>query len=484
VSPRQSESFPSTNFLFARQDTDAPNPSESDEATASPDQTNAAGVAKDTQPALPSTAGPEDDVAGVDGAEGELQAEDGAEIQTQEDSAQPNVEVAPRNAKASVAAPGTLDASDQSQSTGRSPTVSPERRAPQPRTSALRDLTKAVHAAIDDNSHDAAITAAIADEDAAAAAKATAMAMAAIDRVRKGLVQKLQAPFSRFAQQFASSKLGNSYYVTKCFCICSRYPFYGLFDGVMKDLLRLIDGKGIVQPTDSARLRRRLASKRQLMRQQQIQQNASERSGGVAGSVPAPDVDVLGNAIAEVVKDFDDDKGKGPKAGQPTAHQQPVKVPLERAIIYFMRDVALPPPNCNVEYTFRLFPGGREFKCRNPSPYSLPPVDFRMDAFFAALRKPRYVSILLACALCETKTIFVSQDTSKLGVACETLRSLLHPLNWEGPFIPVLPNKRCVLDRRMLMLPLHFTLCDDLCFAVTPVHSWVCSAPQRQSSLA
>eukprot|EP00750_Incisomonas_marina_P013279 INCI17277.5.p1 GENE.INCI17277.5~~INCI17277.5.p1 ORF type:complete len:3127 (-),score=586.19 INCI17277.5:571-9189(-) len=321
---------------------------------------------------------------------------------------------------------------------------------------------------MDDDSHDAEIVAAIADEDAAAAAAATAKAMEPVDSFRKILAQKLTSSFARFAKLVASHRLGNSYYVTKCFCICSHFPLYSLFDGVMHDLLRLVEAQGTVRHAGTDESRRRAVSKRQLFRQQQIQQHGAARgmrgsmssmggdrassgangaTDGVGAVASTLDVDVLGNAIAEVVADatFSDDDGDIRGSDGADGRYAPVQVPLERAVMYFMRDVALPPAHCKVEYTFQLFPGGTEFKVSNPSPYALPVADFDMATFFQAFKQPRYVTILVGCALCETKTIFVSHDTSKLGVACETLRSLLHPLNWEGPFIPVLPNRSAFL---------------------------------------
>jgi hypothetical protein len=48
--------------------------------------------------------------------------------------------------------------------------------------------------------------------------------------------------------------------------------------------------------------------------------------------------------------------------------------------------------------------------------------------------------VLLGCALTEQKIIFVSKNTSRLGASVLAFVSLLSPLTWCGPLIPILPN--------------------------------------------
>ena len=49
--------------------------------------------------------------------------------------------------------------------------------------------------------------------------------------------------------------------------------------------------------------------------------------------------------------------------------------------------------------------------------------------------------VLFLCALCEVKIIFFSEDPHLLGLAGQTLLSLLHPIKWVCTYIPLLPLK-------------------------------------------
>ncbi len=98
----------------------------------------------------------------------------------------------------------------------------------------MQDLANKVSAALDDDSHEAAIQAAIADEDAKAQAAATARAMGPIDAVRQALAQSLEAAFGRFAERVLAYDLGNSFYVTK---VGGRFAVGDLRWAILRGLL-------------------------------------------------------------------------------------------------------------------------------------------------------------------------------------------------------------------------------------------------------
>ena len=79
---------------------------------------------------------------------------------------------------------------------------------------------------------------------------------------------------------------------------------------------------------------------------------------------------------------------------------------------------------------------------RNPTPFPnlLPLFEWGGAQLLAALTVERCL-VLLGCALTEQKVIFVSKDTSKLGSSVLAFVSLLAPLTWCGPLIPILPSE-------------------------------------------
>ena len=75
----------------------------------------------------------------------------------------------------------------------------------------------------------------------------------------------------------------------------------------------------------------------------------------------------------------------------------------------------------------------------SPPPRLLPLFDWGGDHLFQRMTTERCL-VLLGCALTEQKIIFVSKYTSRLGAAVLAFVSLLSPLIWSGPLIPILPS--------------------------------------------
>jgi hypothetical protein len=69
----------------------------------------------------------------------------------------------------------------------------------------------------------------------------------------------------------------------------------------------------------------------------------------------------------------------------------------------------------------------------------LPPVDFSLDALFRCLDLDSVVT-LFTCCLLEKRVLLVSSYYSVLATVAESLRMLLHPLQWCHAYVPVLPK--------------------------------------------
>ena len=73
-------------------------------------------------------------------------------------------------------------------------------------------------------------------------------------------------------------------------------------------------------------------------------------------------------------------------------------------------------------------------------PCLLPLFEWGGSNLFKTLTSER-VLVLLGCAMTEQKIIFVSKHTSRLGASVLAFVSLLSPMTWCGPLIPILPSE-------------------------------------------
>eukprot|EP00948_MAST-09A_sp_MAST-9A-sp1_P002345 g2345.t1 len=81
----------------------------------------------------------------------------------------------------------------------------------------------------------------------------------------------------------------------------------------------------------------------------------------------------------------------------------------------------------------------------------LPMCNLSLAPLFVCLGVQNVLQVL-AALLCEQKVVLISSYTGLLGISAESLRVLLFPLSWVGPFIPVLTEN--MLDILYAPLPL------------------------------
>ncbi|CAM9746256.1 unnamed protein product, partial [Choristocarpus tenellus] len=78
--------------------------------------------------------------------------------------------------------------------------------------------------------------------------------------------------------------------------------------------------------------------------------------------------------------------------------------------------------------------GGWSFRSVDP----LPLLDFSVEPLFQTLSSDN-ILMALSALMCERPVVVTCSVRSLLGIACEALRSLLHPLCWNHPYVPLLP---------------------------------------------
>jgi hypothetical protein len=117
----------------------------------------------------------------------------------------------------------------------------------------------------------------------------------------------------------------------------------------------------------------------------------------------------------------------------------PCKLPIERYIQNFTKEVPLPPlGKIQVQYTI----GTQTILVKRPPENELPLSDISYEQIFKALSVDN-ILFLIHCILNERQILFHSKNYSLLGTVTEGLCSLIFPFHWHHVFIPLLP-KQCL----------------------------------------
>ena len=108
----------------------------------------------------------------------------------------------------------------------------------------------------------------------------------------------------------------------------------------------------------------------------------------------------------------------------------PVPVPATFSVVLKMTD---PDAVARIDNTI---PSSIEFL--PPSQSQLPESKFPVGFLFSAIGIRAAIDVL-ACAMCEYKLLFHSTELSKLPSICESIRTLLYPVQWAHVYIPIVP---------------------------------------------
>ena len=112
-------------------------------------------------------------------------------------------------------------------------------------------------------------------------------------------------------------------------------------------------------------------------------------------------------------------------------------LPIERYIAAFMNDCPVPPRGlCQVQIALGDY---EPIYIHRPSRTQLPLTDFSFSILSRHLGAENTV-IVLQCLLHESRVVFCCSDLYALTPVCEALRKLLFPLEWQGIYIPILPD--------------------------------------------
>ena len=125
-------------------------------------------------------------------------------------------------------------------------------------------------------------------------------------------------------------------------------------------------------------------------------------------------------------------------------------LPIERYISSFVSEAPLPPQG-QVEVHYPL--PDRTIVLLRPPKNRLPMADFSYRPLFACLSL-QHVLDVFGCLLIEARVAIFSRYLSILTPVCEALLSLLFPFDWQGAFIPIIPD--AMTD--MLDAPVPFLL--------------------------
>lgn len=117
----------------------------------------------------------------------------------------------------------------------------------------------------------------------------------------------------------------------------------------------------------------------------------------------------------------------------------PLSLNIDAIMHYFCFQAPLPLPD--VLTTKYILKSGHLLTMSVPSDHKLPPCVFSIYHCFQYFG-PRVILDLLYHVFAENKILIHSYDEELLPLLCETLRTLMYPLQWTGVYIPIMP---CVL---------------------------------------
>jgi len=114
----------------------------------------------------------------------------------------------------------------------------------------------------------------------------------------------------------------------------------------------------------------------------------------------------------------------------------PSKLPIERYICNFLKEVPLPPQGrTQVQYTI----GEKTIMLSRPPENMLPLSEVNYGLLFKFLNLDN-ILFLLNCILNERQILLCSSHYSLLGTIAEALTSLIYPFHWHHVYIPLLPS--------------------------------------------
>jgi len=115
----------------------------------------------------------------------------------------------------------------------------------------------------------------------------------------------------------------------------------------------------------------------------------------------------------------------------------PSPLPIERFICNFCAEVPLPPAGRIA--VVAGFTNDEQWRIERPPPNRLPLANFSFQPLFACLCTP-HVLIIWATLLKEGRLVVHSKHAALLGPVTQALVSLMFPLQWQGLYIPVVPQ--------------------------------------------
>ena len=122
-----------------------------------------------------------------------------------------------------------------------------------------------------------------------------------------------------------------------------------------------------------------------------------------------------------------------------------LSVPIERAIVHFLDEIPLPPSG-KERFEFNMTPNPSSssivlptIRMERPPLNRLPLINFSYKTLVSSLSVAQIITVVTALIL-DQKVIVLSEDISKISLVCECLCSLLFPLRWQNPYIPLLPR--------------------------------------------
>jgi len=111
-------------------------------------------------------------------------------------------------------------------------------------------------------------------------------------------------------------------------------------------------------------------------------------------------------------------------------------IPLERYISHFVTEIPLPPRG---EIEIRVNIADSTLNISRPSYRSFPMVDVSFMPLLMSLSVKNIIKVF-TCVLTEQKVVFVSSRLGLLVPVIEAVLSLLFPLSWTNPMIPIVPK--------------------------------------------
>ena len=233
--------------------------------------------------------------------------------------------------------------------------------------------------------------------------------------------------------------------VPKCLVFTGRYPFFQVYESVLRSLHTLFTLQTSTSSHTSTTAAASTSSTTDLNNNAATVMStisATSTTHTVPSSLTVSSNAATSSSVLTLSSSSASDGSSLTDLSNPKSNVC-LTVPIERLIVHFLDEVPLPPSGKErLEFSiapFHLTHLVPLVRMERPPLNRLPLINLSYSILVDALSVSQIITVVTALLL-DQKVIVLSEDVSKIPIVCESLCSLLFPFRWQNPYIPLLPR--------------------------------------------